>query len=164
MGATLTEEQTGEVQRDERDARGLEHDSSSPGVRLARWVGSEKSRVRDVPAATFTGETRRSLSAAHVSLHQHKNYTHNRRHCPDQRVTELFARAKKKKLKEKNSTAVVGRGDIIKVNLKKILSTASYISTGTGQRFSPSQLLTDHHNAAELAFIILSCSLGESVR
>lgn len=101
MGTTLTEEQTGEVQRDERDARGLEHDSSSPGVRLARWVGSEKSPVRARPGGYFHRRDETQLPAAHVSLHQHKKYTHNRRHCPDQRVTELFARAKKKKLKEK---------------------------------------------------------------
>lgn len=35
VGRTLTEDQTGEVQRDERAACRFEHDSSSAGVRLA---------------------------------------------------------------------------------------------------------------------------------
>lgn len=70
MVSTLTEDQTGEIQRDEGDAYGFEHDSPFSGVRLA---GGKNLSSAPVPATSGRDETRRSLSAAHVSLHQQKN-------------------------------------------------------------------------------------------
>lgn len=151
-GWSLTEDQTGEVQRDEGETCGFEHDSSSSGVRLARCGGRKSPVSAPVPVTSGRDETQ-FIRATCLTTPAQKLTTQaaslSRPASPGTDYPEeLLTRTRRGR---RETTAVVwGKKGSVKQRL------LNYSGTSTRKSLSPSQLLTDHHNASPVLSFILS--------